>query len=187
MTRATRCVLILRVGASQNDDHSGLTMDWFTGILAICSRDKTQNWVRLFDIGSFKARLTVGLESSAWDARAEIIKPSFSPNGIYLALPRSDNITDIYDTRFMSTERGPILRLPHGPHRTQSAAQMHYGIVAAEWISNQFGCPGLGLVTGGNDGICPSHVHQQGGLMDFQDVSEFGVSIMMIRPTATRS
>jgi WD40 repeat protein len=100
--------------------------------------------------------LSIILERSvASGSIVEINRPAFSPDGLLLALPRSDNVTHVYDSRFLSAERGPVLHLAHGPHKTQASSQFHYGVVCASWVSNDFGCPRTGLVTGGNDGAVP--------------------------------
>lgn len=81
----------------------------------------------------------------------EVTHPSFSPDGVLLAVPRSDNATLIYDTRFLSIKNRPLFALHHEPPQHESN-KPHHGIVEAQWIENRFRCAGLGLVTGGNDG-----------------------------------
>jgi WD40 repeat protein len=121
--------------------------------------------LRVFDILSDKPSRTVRLEprtchTSAGDpANYEVTRPSFSPDGIYLAVPRSDNTTHVYDYRFMSTERGPLAAYAHGPSKTlvEGAGQHHVpcGVVQARWVGSAFGCSRLGLLTGGDDGATP--------------------------------
>ena len=75
----------------------------------------------------------------------------FSPDGVYIALARDDNTTDVYDTRFLS--RGKLHAFTHEPGNVLAYSKDVYGVVEAQWVE---GHPsGLGLVTGGCDGECP--------------------------------
>jgi len=72
----------------------------------------------------------------------------FSPDGVYLALARDDNTTDVFDARFLS--RGKLHAFTHDPGNVLAYTKDVYGVVEAQWVE---GHPvGLGLVTGGSDG-----------------------------------
>ncbi|KAH9937578.1 WD40-repeat-containing domain protein [Fomitopsis serialis] len=72
----------------------------------------------------------------------------FSPDGVYLALARDDNTTDVYDARFLG--RGKLHAFTHDPGNVLAYTKDVYGVVEAQWVE---GHPaGLGLVTGGSDG-----------------------------------
>jgi WD40 repeat protein len=128
------------------------------GHVAICGNSPDVHWLRLFDIRigePYSATLAMQLERTKLKNHwTEVNHPSFSPDGNLLVIPRSDNVTHVYDARFMSTKRGPMMRLPHDPSKAQVDANgsNHYGIVNAVWVDGLFGCPGQALLTGGNDG-----------------------------------
>ena len=76
----------------------------------------------------------------------------FSPDGMYIALARSDNCTHVYDLRMMSSseEAEEEVRLlaeyKHESMRSKTTySDTYFGIVRAEWVHHR-------LVTGGNDG-----------------------------------
>ncbi|KAH9835663.1 uncharacterized protein C8Q71DRAFT_709326 [Rhodofomes roseus] len=72
----------------------------------------------------------------------------FSPDGVYLALARDDNTTDVYDARFLG--RRKLHAFTHEPGNVLTYTKDVYGVVEAQWVE---GHPsGLGLVTGGCDG-----------------------------------
>jgi len=71
----------------------------------------------------------------------------FDPSGEYLAVGRSDNIVQIFDTRM-----GAILHtLHHGESISMKPPGERYGITAMEWVVGWHGY-GLRLLTGGEDG-----------------------------------
>jgi len=71
----------------------------------------------------------------------------FDPSGEYLAVGRSDNIVQIFDTR-----AGAILHtLYHGESISTKPPSERYGITAMEWVVGWHGC-GVRLLTGGEDG-----------------------------------
>ncbi|THG97261.1 hypothetical protein EW026_g4699 [Hermanssonia centrifuga] len=73
---------------------------------------------------------------------------SFSPDGIYVAVARSDNVTHVYDSRFLG--RDILYDFPHGPGTEGTVEDTKYGVVKLDWVEG----PGsaLSLVTGGADG-----------------------------------
>lgn len=74
----------------------------------------------------------------------------FSPDGIYLAVARNDNIVDVYDSRFL--ERGFLHRFRHEDPNFNTPGFFGFGIVETQW-KESFDGRSLGLITGGNDGI----------------------------------
>ncbi|KAH7913875.1 WD40-repeat-containing domain protein [Hygrophoropsis aurantiaca] len=79
----------------------------------------------------------------------EVNCASFSPDGLFLAVARNDNITHVYDTRNIG--RDVLYGFPHqDPHRGVPGTES-YGVVEAQWVTGRGG-RGMGLVTGGNDG-----------------------------------
>jgi hypothetical protein len=86
------------------------------------------------------------LLSMHWDVNAA----SYSPDGVYLVVSRSDNIAHVYDSRMLP--RGPLHALEHlGPKRNQPGMDT-YGIQGTQWVETPARRK-LGLVTGGVDGI----------------------------------
>ncbi|EPT04225.1 hypothetical protein FOMPIDRAFT_1058051 [Fomitopsis schrenkii] len=78
----------------------------------------------------------------------DVTTMKFSPDGVYLAIARDDNMTDVYDTRSLS--RGKLHAFTHEPGNVFAYSKDIYGVVEAQWVE---GHPsGLGLVTGGCDG-----------------------------------
>ncbi len=73
---------------------------------------------------------------------------SFSPDGIYVAVARSDNVTHVYDSRFLG--RDILYDFPHRPGTEGTVEDTKYGVVKLDWVEG----PGsaLSLVTGGADG-----------------------------------
>ncbi|TFY52122.1 hypothetical protein EVJ58_g10187 [Rhodofomes roseus] len=86
----------------------------------------------------------------------------FSPDGVYLALARDDNTTDVYDARFLG--RGKLHAFTHEPGNVLTYTKDVYGVVEAQWVE---GHPsGLGLVTGGCDGACVTLALVAGGMAE---------------------
>lgn len=73
---------------------------------------------------------------------------SFSPDGILLALGRSDNVALIYDVRFLSKSSSarPVTFRHHSRELTAG-----FGITGLRWVEG-FGGRSLGLLTAGSDG-----------------------------------
>lgn len=82
------------------------------------------------------------------DHKPRIQQVLFSPDSVYLAVARSDNLTHVYDARFL----GPryLYALPHGPAVEATREDSQYGINRIEWL--QDGAHGLSLVSCGADG-----------------------------------
>ncbi|KZT06889.1 WD40 repeat-like protein [Laetiporus sulphureus 93-53] len=71
---------------------------------------------------------------------------AFSPDGVYIAIARTDNTAHVYDARFLGKD---VLHVFAHEDGSNSQSGRH-GVITAQWID---GFPrGLGLVTGGADG-----------------------------------
>lgn len=110
---------------------------------------KSDHFLRQYDARRRlkRTQTKVELQPFAGAGRAEVNQLSFSPDSVYIAVARSDNMTHIYDSRFLS--HGPLHVFVHDGE--QQTAEDSYGIVEAQWVEGKT-C-GLGLVTGGNDGM----------------------------------
>ena len=80
----------------------------------------------------------------------EVNKVSFSPDGILLAVARSDNSAYVYDTRYLKQKELYLLR--HPGERASLGQGREYGMTAATWQTG-IGGKGLGLITASIDGM----------------------------------
>ena len=92
----------------------------------------------------------VGPESSQLEREGEVRAVSFSPDGLLLAVSRSDDELHIYDSRFIGRSRAPMRRFLHWGDDCCLTGD-RWGIVDAVWVDGWCG-KGLGVVTGGSDG-----------------------------------
>lgn len=68
---------------------------------------------------------------------------------MYLAVARSDNVTHVYDVRFL-TSRHVLYELPHLPADEGMKDLTQFGVPKIEWLEDPH--YGLGLVSAGGDG-----------------------------------
>jgi len=87
----------------------------------------------------------------------EVKAVSFSPDGLLLAVARSDDELHVYDSRFMGSSREPMKRFLHWGEDCCLDGD-RWGIVDAVWVDGWCG-RGLGVVTGGSDGEMSPHAH----------------------------
>jgi WD40 repeat protein len=80
----------------------------------------------------------------------EVTAVSFSPDGLLLAVARSDDAVHVYDSRFMGQGLEPLRRFLHWGDNCCMAGD-EWGVVDAVWVDGWCG-RGLGIVTGGSDG-----------------------------------
>ena len=73
---------------------------------------------------------------------------TFSPDGVYLALSRSDNRVHLYDSRMIG--KGVMLEYRHESARFIPQSQEVFGIVRAHWVITRSGQ--YRLLSGGEDG-----------------------------------
>ena len=98
----------------------------------------------------------LGPDSSPLEPReGEVRAVSFSPDGLFLAVARSDDELHIYDSRFLGRSRAPMRRFLHWGEDCCLTGD-RWGIVDAVWVDGWCG-KGLGVVTGGSDGEISSH------------------------------
>lgn len=72
----------------------------------------------------------------------------YSPDGVYIAVARSDNMTQIYDSRFLDRV---LYRFRHKPGIEGTVDDMKFGVYRIEWVTHPIsGRPSL--VSGGADG-----------------------------------
>ena len=86
----------------------------------------------------------------------EVKAVSFSPDGLLLAVARSDDELHVYDSRFMGYSREPMQRFLHWGEDCCLDGD-RWGIVDAVWVDGWCG-RGLGVVTGGSDGKGFHHI-----------------------------
>jgi hypothetical protein len=80
----------------------------------------------------------------------EVRAVSFSPDGLLLAISRSDDELHIYDSRFMGRSREPMRRYLHWGDDCCVGGDK-WGIVDAVWVDGWCGRQ-QGVITGGSDG-----------------------------------
>ena len=117
--------------------------------------------LRLYDVGRKNGQspvqeirldsFYVGPGRSQVESReSEVRAVSFSPDGLLLAVARSDDELHVYDSRFMGRSREPMRRFLHWGEDCCLGGD-RWGIVDAVWVDGWCG-RGLGVVTGGSDG-----------------------------------
>ncbi|KAH9176848.1 WD40-repeat-containing domain protein [Lactarius sanguifluus] len=79
----------------------------------------------------------------------QVTTAGFSPDGILLAVARSDDELHIYDSRFMGRSAEPMARYLHWDDDCCFGDK--WGIVDAVWVDGWCG-RGFGIITGGADG-----------------------------------
>lgn len=119
--------------------------------MALFTRGSSESHLlRLYDIQRKDGRTpiaTISLNGFVTDG--EVNCATFSPDGIYLAAARNDNVIHVYDSR--NVEDGPLYKYKHQDPNHGTPGIESYGIVEAQWVTS-FNERGLGLVSGGNDG-----------------------------------
>jgi WD40 repeat protein len=119
--------------------------------LALFTRGSLESHIlRLYDIQRKDGRSPITtLSLNDFIADGEVNCAAFSPDGIYLAAARNDNVVDVYDSR--NLEDGPLYKFKHKDPNYGTPGIESYGIVEAQWVTS-FNGRSLGLVSGGNDG-----------------------------------
>jgi WD40 repeat protein len=115
--------------------------------IALATHANTCHKLSTFDVRAQASKLAMEYVISGVPPGKDIEHVKFDPSGEYLAVGRSDNIVQIFDTRM-----GAILHtLHHGESISTKPPSERYGITAMEWIVGWHGC-GVRLLTGGEDG-----------------------------------
>lgn len=122
--------------------------------LAIVTNTSAEFYLQFYDVARHDGRRATAramlTRRAPGEPAIEHTFASFSPDGILLALSRTDNIISLYDVRFMlskSQQARPIAQYEH-PSKEYSAG---YGISGLNWVEG-FGRGSLGLLTAGSDG-----------------------------------
>ena len=133
--------------------------DGFTGArLALCTATHDGgHLLRIYDVhrrNGQHATQEVQLDHFHADflqsQEGEVTAVNFSPDGLLLAIARSDDEVHVYDSRFMGQDIGPMRRFLHWGDDYCMAGDK-WGVVDAVWVNGWCG-RGLGIVTGGSDG-----------------------------------
>jgi WD40 repeat protein len=133
-----------------------LTFIYYIGDrLALCTKGGYGlHMLRIYDVRSCQpvAPQATALEPfSTMHSAREVNCCSFSSDGLYLAIGRSDDCVHVYDPRML--ERGPILLFEHHGSPRNSPGYEPFGIVEVQWASTSK--KRLGLISGGTDGKLP--------------------------------
>lgn len=136
----------------------GLTDDFShaDGRIALVTENRGRHKLSFFDVARDDGHVTSRIElrpptifAGSEQKKLEINDATFSPDGNLLALARNDNVTDIYDTRFLDRVWAT---LPHTrSSMTSLPVEETYGVFGAHWVQGR-DWGSLGLVTGGADG-----------------------------------
>jgi len=98
-----------------------------------------------------RARVSFFLEPLADGCEEHNAGASFSPDGIYIALPRSDNRVHVYDSRMLSAKRRAGVLYDFRHTGESKVATDGFGVVRGVWTSMTTGGR-YSYVTGGEDG-----------------------------------
>ena len=135
--------------------------------LALITNRGSAHSLSFFDVGQNDGARVAGTRIHALkpDARPnprcqlETTHASFSPDGIFLALARSDHRVHVYDVRYLSDSSGTgktWAELVHPPVERPRGEHEEYGVTGLKWVEGWSplgsGRGGLGLVTSGADG-----------------------------------
>jgi hypothetical protein len=155
--------------------------------LALFTRGlQESNTLRIYDISRKNGRQpisTIDLDTFAKEGEdddgGEVNCTAFSPDGIYLAVARNDNIVHVYDSR--NLERGVLHCFQHKYPNREVAGFKGFGVVEAQWVTS-FDGRGLGLISGGNDGMITQRLGILYNSCWLKDVSVYGT---LVRPRIT--
>ena len=118
--------------------------------IALVTHTNTCHKLSIFDVRMGASKLATELTISGIPHGNDIEHLKFDPSGEYLAIGRSDNIVQIFDTRMGAN----LHTLYHGESISMKPPSERYGITAMEWVVGWHGCGGR-LLTGGEDGEQP--------------------------------
>ncbi|KAF9454247.1 WD40 repeat-like protein [Macrolepiota fuliginosa MF-IS2] len=121
-------------------------------VLALATRGESNNFLRIFDINGFGRNCAQKAILEPFAGRVsskEVSCITFSPDGIYLALGRSDNSVHVYDSRMLGS-KGVLQKYQHQDARFVSPEHSLYGVTNVHWITQRSGQ--FTLLSGGEDG-----------------------------------
>ena len=114
----------------------------------------------LYDVARSNRHATASIPLRGWPAWPVMINGephyhqprvnslAYSPDGIYLAVARSDNRTEVFDARFL--KNGPVHDLRHADPPAGTGSDGLYGVYKAEWLPDLH--DRVQLLTSGADG-----------------------------------
>jgi len=115
--------------------------------IALATHGGTSHKLSILDVRVEESKPTTEFSVLGIPHGNDIEHLKFDPSGEYLAIGRSDNIVQVFDTRM-----GIILHtLHHGESISMKPPSERYGITAMEWVVGWCGY-GVRLLTGGEDG-----------------------------------
>jgi len=125
--------------------------------------DDGKHYLRLYDVRRKDGKRplqhiqldTLYVDPEHEPREGEVTAVRFSPDGLLLAVARSDDELHVYDSRFMGRSREPMSRFLHWEEECCLSGDK-WGIVDAVWVDGWCG-RGMGVVSGGSDGEVPSH------------------------------
>lgn len=128
--------------------------------IVTCTSQTNSN-LRIFDVRTKDRRPTHEIELEPFqlvnpddeDEEGEHRDAQFSPDGVFIALARSDNRVHVYDTRFLKG-RGLLYDFKHSAATKINPGLQACGVAKLEWVWRG---SRMGLVSGGSDGGCLSN------------------------------
>lgn len=121
-------------------------------VLALATRGEEENYLRLFDVTGFSKNCVQYVVLEAFPngiSAREVSYMTFSPDGVYLALARTDNSVHIYDSRMLG--KGVLQKYRHQDLRFVTPENTLYGVTHAQWVTMHSGQHAL--LSGGEDGM----------------------------------
>lgn len=115
--------------------------------IVLATQTSTCHKLSIFDVRMEASKLATEYAISGVSPGKDIEHIKFDPSGEYVAVGRSDNVVQVFDTR----TGAPLHTLHHGESVSTKPPGEQYGITAMEWVTGLHGC-GVRLLTGGEDG-----------------------------------
>lgn len=120
-----------------------------SGVLTLSVLDTRADYKSRQEITLPRFVFKTGRNAKESIARPYVQQVLFSPDSLYIAVARNDNVTLVYDARFLN--KGPLYDLPHLSPDEGSEEDNYYGIPKIEWLEDH--TRGLSLVSCGADGM----------------------------------
>lgn len=118
--------------------------------IALVTHANASHKVSIFDVRVAASEPSAGFTISGVRHGKDVEHLKFDPSGEYLAIGRSDNVVQIFDTRMAAI----LHTLHHGGSISMKPPGEQYGITGMEWVVGWHGY-GARLLTGGEDGKRP--------------------------------
>ena len=120
-----------------------------SGVLKLSMLDTRTQYMPDQEIILPPFELKTGRHANEGTQKPYVQQVLFSPDSLYIAVARNDNIAHVYDARFL--KKGPLYELPHLSPDEGSEEDNYYGIPKIEWLEDR--TRGLSLVSCGADGM----------------------------------